>query len=135
MSEERMRILNLLAEGKISAEEAEKLLSASEKAVKTPKAERTKGKHFYVQVDPKEGKSAEKVMVKIPMALLKAGIDISKLIPSDARDSIGESMRDKGIAFDFASLDSENVDEIFEALREMSIDVETEETTVKVFCD
>ena len=28
-----MRILNLLAEGKISAEEAEKLLAASEKAV------------------------------------------------------------------------------------------------------
>jgi len=57
MSEERMRILNLLAEGKISAEEAEKLLAASEKAVKAPNVKSAAGKYFYVQVDPKEGKS------------------------------------------------------------------------------
>jgi len=74
-------------------------------------------------------------MVKVPMALLKAGLNISKLIPSEAQDSIRESMQSKGIAFDFASLDGENIDEIFEALKEMSIDVETEETTVRVFCD
>ena len=135
MSEERMRILNLLADGKISAEEAEKLLAASEKAVKAPNVKSAAGKYFYVQVDPKEGKSSEKVMVKVPMALLKAGLNISKLIPSEAQDSIRESMQSKGIAFDFASLDGENIDEIFEALKEMSIDVETEETTVRVFCD
>ncbi|NLK13812.1 MAG: DUF2089 domain-containing protein [Spirochaetales bacterium] len=135
MSEERMRILNLLAEGKISAEEAEKLLSASEKTVKAPKAGNTKGKYLYVQVDPKEGKSSEKVMVKVPMALIKAGINVSKLIPSEAQDTIRESMYSKGIDFDFASLDSENIGEFLEALRETSIDVETEETTVKVFCD
>lgn len=135
MSEERMRILNLLAEGKISAEEAEKLLSASEKAVKAPETASTKGKYLYVQVDPKEGKSSEKVMVKIPMALIKAGINVSKLIPSEAQDTIRESMQSKGIGFDFASLDSENIEEFLDALRETSIDVETEETTVKVFCD
>lgn len=134
MSDERMRILTLLAEGKVSAEEAEKLLSATEKRVATPKTNPTKGTYFYVQVDPKEGKSAEKVMIKIPMALLKAGLNISKLIPLEAQDTIQESMQSKGFTFDFNSLSGENMHEFIEALQEMSIDVETEDTTVKVFC-
>ena len=54
MSEERMRILNLLAEGKISAEEAEKLLSASEKAVKAPETAVQKASTSMSKSTPKK---------------------------------------------------------------------------------
>ena len=136
MSEERMRILRLLSEGKLTPDEAEKLLSEMEKQVVQPEAKPSdgKGKYLYVQVEPKEGKSSERVSVKVPFALIKAGLNISKLIPMEAQDKIQESMHGSGFPFDFSSLDTQNMDEILEALEQMSVDVETDESTVKVYC-
>ncbi|AEV29101.1 hypothetical protein SpiGrapes_1288 [Sphaerochaeta pleomorpha str. Grapes] len=140
MSEERMRVLHMLAEGKITAEETEKLLQALEGV---PKVSETnpwkqsmdvKGKYLYVQVEPKEGKSSERVSVKVPLALVKAGLNISKLIPVEAQDKIQSSMQESGIPFKLSDIDAQNFDEIIEALEQMSIDVDTDESTVKVFC-
>lgn len=140
MSEERMRVLHMLAEGKITAEEAEKLLQALEgesKVSETTPWKRpmdVKGKYLYVQVEPKEGKSSERVSVKVPLALVKAGLNISKLIPVEAQDKIQSSMQESGIPFRLSDIDAQNFDEIIEALEQMSIDVDTDESTVKVFC-
>ena len=140
MSEERMRVLHMLAEGKITAEEAEKLLQALEGEPKvnetTPwkQSMDVKGKYLYVQVEPKEGKSSERVSVKVPLALVKAGLNISKLIPVEAQDKIQSSMQESGIPFKLSDIDAQNFDEIIEALEQMSIDVDTDESTVKVFC-
>lgn len=136
MSEERMRILRLLSEGKLTPDEAEKLLYAMEKQVVQPEAKPSdgKGKYLYVQVEPKEGKSSERVSVKVPFALIKAGLNISKLIPMEAQDKIQESMHGNGFTFDFSSLDTQNMEEILEALELMSVDVDSDESTVKVYC-
>ena len=136
MSEERLRILHLLSEGKVSPQEAEQLLQAMDKnAVQSvAKPNDMKGKYLYVQVEPKEGKTSERVSVKVPFALVKAGLNISKLIPMEAQGKVQESMHQSGFPFDFSSLDSQNIQEILEALEEMSIDVDTDESTVKIFC-
>lgn len=136
MSEERMRILRLLSEGKLTPDEAEKLLYAMEKQGVQPEAKPSdgKGKYLYVQVEPKEGKSSERVSVKVPFALIKAGLNISKLIPMEAQDKIQESMHGNGFTFDFSSLDTQNMEEILEALELMSVDVDSDESTVKVYC-
>jgi hypothetical protein len=93
-----------------------------------------KGKYLFVQVDPKEGKSSERVSVKVPLALVKAGLNITKLIPAEAQDKIQSSMHDSGIPFNLGDIDPQNYEEIMEALEQMSIDVDTDESTVKVFC-
>ncbi|MGE4454920.1 MAG: hypothetical protein AB7D92_10335 [Sphaerochaeta sp.] len=136
MSEERMRILRLLSEGKLSPDEADKLLAAMEKQVVQTETKPSdgKGKYLYVQVEPKEGKSSERVSVKVPFALIKAGLNISKLIPMEAQDKIQESMHGNGFTFDFSSLDTQNMGEILEALELMSVDVDSDESTVKVYC-
>jgi len=43
-------------------------------------------------------------------------------------------MHDSGVPFNLGDIDPQNFDEIMEALEQMSIDVDTEESTVKVFC-
>jgi DUF4097 and DUF4098 domain-containing protein YvlB len=140
MSEERMRILHMLAEGKLTPDDAEKLLQALEvkpresEVVNQNRTMDVKGKYLFVQVDPKEGKSSERVSVKVPLALVKAGLNITKLIPAEAQDKIQSSMHDSGIPFNLGDIDPQNFDEIMEALEQMSIDVDTEESTVKVFC-
>jgi len=78
-TEERMKILNMIREGKISAEEGAKLLSAlgdSQKATRTS-ATRSTGepRWFRVRVtDMESGKT--KVSVNIPFGLMEWGMQI-----------------------------------------------------------
>lgn len=140
MGEERQRILRLLSEGKLTLDEAEKLLAAMEKTTKFESPEKEtqswdgRGKYLYVQVEPKEGKSTDRVSVKVPLALVKAGLNISKLIPAEAQEKVQASMQGSGISFDFSSINTQNMQEILEALEQMSIDVDSDESSVKVYC-
>ena len=140
MAEEKMRILNMLSEGKVTPEEAEKLLGAIENQNTAPEGngvsllDSMENKNLYVQVDPKDGKSSDKVSVKVPFALLKAGLNIAGLIPKEAQDKINSSMSEKGINFDINNIAPENIQELMTALEEFSVDIDTEESTVKVYC-
>jgi len=145
MAEDRLRILNMLSEGKITAEEAEKLLKAlevnpQEITVSQKESSSTRisdiltDKFLYVQVEPKEGKRSERVSVKVPLALLQTGLNIFGLIPKDAQDKINSSMKQNGMSFDLSTVNPENIKELMVILEEMKIDIDTEEATVQVFC-
>jgi len=136
MSEDRVRILNMLAEGKITAEEAERLLDALDS--RTPNtaaagsaASAIKGdptpllnalpRFLHVKVDGEDG---EKVDVKIPLALVRSGLKLTSLIPPQAMDQINEQMAASGMSIDFTNFKPEDIDELIEALREMEVNVD-----------
>jgi len=137
MSEDRARILNMLAEGKITAVEAERLLDAldsrtSEVAAAPGSAPSViKGdptpllnalpKFLHVKVDGEEG---EKVDVKIPLALVRSGLKLTSLIPPQAMDQINAQMAESGMSIDFTNFKPEDIDELIEALREMEVSVD-----------
>lgn len=82
-SEERMRILKLIQEGKITAEEGAKLLSALSSSAGKPKKTRTavtgstgkQARWFRVRVtDMSSGKT--KTSVNIPLGLMEWGLQI-----------------------------------------------------------
>jgi hypothetical protein len=79
-AEERMRILKMIDEGKISAEEGAKLLSAlseSRRGPNAPAVARVPGAARWLRVrvtDVASGRS--KATVQIPLALLDAGMKI-----------------------------------------------------------
>lgn len=149
MSEDRARILNMLAEGKINAEEAERLLdaldarTAADAPVAAPASLPIKGdpapllkalpKYLHVKVDGNEG---EKVDVKVPLALVRSGLKLTSLIPPQAMAEINEQMTDKGISIDFTNLKPEDIDELIEALREMEINIDGKDgETVRVYAE
>ncbi|PJF44548.1 MAG: hypothetical protein CUN55_03360 [Phototrophicales bacterium] len=89
ISEERMRILQLLADEKITAEEANRLLSALNQASKKTTTPRTRQpRHLKVRItDLKTGRN--KVSVSIPMSLVNIGLKMgARFIPSDANIDI-----------------------------------------------
>lgn len=149
MSEDRVRILNMLAEGKINADEAERLLDASESrrtggscAPASPAAV-VKGdpgplldalpKYLHVRVEGNEG---EKVNVKVPLALVRSGLKLTSLIPPQAMDQLTAQMADKGMSIDFSNLKPEDIDELIEALREMEVDIDGKDgEKVRVYCE
>ena len=137
MSEDRARILNMLAEGKINAEEAERLLDALESRQPEPAPasgsapSAIKGdptpllnalpKFLHVKVD---GDAGEKVDVKIPLALVRSGLKLTSLIPPQAMDQINSQMAESGMSIDFTNFKPEDIDELIEALREMEVNVD-----------
>ena|ERR1039458_9454885 len=141
MSENRRRILQMLADGKISIDEAERLLAATEKAPAAVDESARRGarpKYMHVVVDTDEGRAGDKptkVNIRVPMQLLRAGVRLSSLIPEPARDKVNQAMREQGVAFDLNQLKPENLEELIEQLSDLSVDVNNERTKVRIFCE
>ena len=92
MSQERMKVLEMLESGKISTKEAESLLSAMEEAQTTDVAPGRSPRWLRIRVFDKV-KDKVKANVNIPLAL--AGIAM-KFIPKAAK----QKMDEKGIDID-----------------------------------
>ena len=97
MNENRRQILELLAAGKINADEAERLLSALEDRSPTASATRTDGpavtvktkvKYLRVLVEAHEKEGPTTVNVRVPMQLLRAGVRLASLIPVQAHEQL-----------------------------------------------
>ncbi len=140
MNEEKLKVLNMIAEGKISAEEGGKLLEAldkkDEKESESLEIKKEKGNinYLFVDINPKSDKNKEKVHVKIPLALVRAGVNIASMLPTDVQDKVNSAMDEKGMKFDLSSINPENIEEFIQALEEMEVNIDSEEHTVRVYC-
>ena len=142
MNEERKKILNLLAEGKISVDEAERLMAAIDTGASSagtsanPQSDQKSKlpKYLFVRVEPKiEG--GDKVSIRVPFGLIKAGVKLASLMPQDVQTKVSDAMDEQGVDMnlDFNKLNSEDSDEFFSSLSELSIDIDSENETVKIF--
>ncbi len=141
MSENRRQILEMLASGKITADEAERLLSAVERepttAVSGPEARRgDKLKYLRVLVDGHDDHDGPvKVNVRVPMLLLRAGVKLTSIIPPRARTEVNDALRKEGIDVDIAKLTPESLEDVIEQLRDLQVDVDSDKAKVRVFCE
>ncbi len=144
MNEQRRQILEMLAAGKITADEAERLIAALERGGNGAGASVTAGKpaprYLRVIVDKAEdmgGDTMTKVNIRVPLQLLRAGVRLAGLIPKDARAHVDEALRERGIAFDLSQLKPENVEELIRQLNDLTVDVDSAHGLVKVsvFCE
>jgi len=138
MNDSRRQILDMLASGKITAEEAERLIAALERngAGATALSESDKIKYLRVLVDTKDPiDGPTKVNVRVPMQLLRAGVRLTGVIPASAREEVNNALRKEGIAFDINNVTPQNLEELIEQLRELTVDVDNENTKVRVFCE
>jgi hypothetical protein len=143
MKEERRKILDMLAEGKISVDEAEKLLAAiasDEADEKRSDEESVTGvkfpfKYLRVQVEPGSGcGGGERVNIRVPLKLIRAGLKWAAFMPKDVQGKVDKALSEKGINMDFSSIKPEDLDELVANLKDLTIDVEGKET-VKIFCE
>jgi hypothetical protein len=143
MSENRKRILDMLANGRLSAAEAERLLnaldngpiidSAPARIFGTPKYLR-----ILVEREPDlAGDERTKVNIRVPLQLLRAGVKLKSLLPEDARDQMNDAFRQKGVDFDVNKFNAENLDEMLANLNDLSIDIDkkSRKAKVRIFCE
>lgn len=144
MNERRKEVLEMLAAGKITADEAERLISALERGSGSPTGATASGTAVkpsprYLRVLVDVGRDADskmpKVNVRVPMQLLRAGVKLASLIPQQAQDHVNEALREKGLTIDLSQLKPENLEELIDGLSDMRIDVDDEDAKVAVFCE
>jgi hypothetical protein len=147
MSDNKKKILEMLAQNKISADDAYRLLSAIDggdgRREGTDKAEAAvKGKAKYLRVtvlpNPERERSGnyDRVNVRVPMSLIRAGIKLTSLIPSEARDKVDLALHEKGIDFDMRHMKPEEIEELIGALSDLEVDViSSKGESIKVFVE
>ena len=159
MSENRKQILDMLAAGKITAEQAEKLLAAIEPMHSgnftgefpgsiggvsgAPGATvKTRARYLRVLVEADESMTGNKGMttvnVRVPMQLLRAGVRLAALIPQQAHDQFDEALSRHGVPLTLSQIKPENLEELIDHLEDLTVDVDGAEgnkTKVRVSCE
>ena len=141
MSDERRRVLDLLAQGKVSVEEAEKLLRAvepdsdvAEVGGASDGTESIPKYLFMVAHDNAKGEGPrEAFRIKVPLSLLRAGIKLKALVPEEARRQTLENLRAKGVDFDPFEFSDDQFDDLVRALREFEMEAGDETGGVRIF--
>ena len=140
MSEEKKRILEMLAQGKINADEAERLLSALYGNEQTRPGQGDEGKkpepkYLRVVVEPgPESDNPEKVNIRVPYKLIRAGLKLASFIPKNAQAKVNEALQEKGMEIDFSKIKPEDLEEIIRQLDDLSVNVDGKET-VRIFSE
>lgn len=126
MREEQIKILKMIEEGTITAEEGNKLLSTIEERSEKldVENEKTNAKWLRVKVLSNENGGKSKVNVNVPIALVETGLKIGRSFDKD----LEESMKDI------------DIQEILELIRSGAqgkiVEVETEEgDTIEVYVE
>ncbi|GHJ43512.1 hypothetical protein Cs7R123_08540 [Catellatospora sp. TT07R-123] len=140
MNEERKSILDLLAEGKITADEAERLISALERArpaaaPSTDTRPKARAKYLRVVVDAREEGEPTRINVRVPLQLLRAGVKLAALVPPQALDRANTELARSGWPIDLGQLKPEQLEELIEHLDEVTVEVDDPSATVRVFSE
>jgi hypothetical protein len=145
MSAETKQVLEMLKEGKISTEDAEKLLeklsgssagqtsapssgaAAGEQPATSPSGSAGKPRYLRIQV---ERPGRENVNMRIPLSLARSGIGWMALIPP----RVSQRLAEQGI--DLSGLEGLKGEDVREALENTNIDVDRDDgRKVRIYCE
>jgi len=138
MSAERRKVLEMLATGKITAEEAERLLdklngpgtAAGPAAGPGADASATPGQKLRYMRVVADGPQNDQVNIRVPLTLLRGGIGLLAVLPP----RVNEKLAEKGI--DLSSLSGLKGQELVDALQDLHVDVDGPEgKKVRIFCE
>ncbi|RKZ30231.1 hypothetical protein DRQ33_08060 [bacterium] len=139
MRDEERRILKMLEDGKITAEQAEKLFSALPTS-SGMEMQSSSSKARWLKIRVFEGDMQNpKVRVNIPISLMKVlmklGVKFSDKIPP----SVQATLEEKGISAQIDSLTPEQLDELLNELTDNGplklVEVDEENERVEIFIE
>ena len=138
MSEEKRKILEMLADKKITVDDAEKLLAAvSDRAAAAAgdSAGKAGPKFLRVLVEPAaDDKDGDRVNIRVPLNLVRAGLKFASFIPPQVREKVNSELKEKGVPFDMNHFNPQDVEALLVHLNDLTVEVEGKEK-VRVFCE
>ena len=139
MNENSRRVLEMLSEGKVSVDEAERLLSLVDAEPETTTAVPTlappcpgAARYLRVTIDSDDD---EHIDVRVPLALIKAGVKLHTLLPTQAATGINTALQDNGINVDIDNLRTEDLEQLIDAISEIEVNIQDGDDKVRVYCE
>ena len=139
MNEERRQVLEMLAEGKVTADEAERLINALEREQiesTSPAVARQKPRPKYLRVLVEDNsEQPSRINVRVPLQLLRAGVKLASLIPPRALTRVNAELDKAGVPIDLTQLRPQDLEELVEHLDDVTVDIDDPTSKVQVFCE
>ena len=140
MNEQRKDILDMLAEGKITPEEAEQLIAALERdqpraAASSEVRPKGKAKYLRLEVDTLDNGEPGRVNARVPLQLLRAGVQLAALIPPQALARANAELSRAGVPFDLTQIKPGQLEALVDQLDEVTLEVDQPDAKIRVFCE
>lgn len=135
MSEETKKVLEMVAEGKISASDAERLLEKLAGSAQTTGTQKEAGSadpsakkpRFLRIVVDKPGQ--DQINIRMPLSFTRSGRSLLAVLPSRVSEKLGE------LGIDISALGAKNCEDWAQALENADINVERGDKKVRIFCE
>lgn len=138
MGDETRRVLELVAQGRVSVDEGEQLLIALNTPVADPAAlaatKRPTARWVRIAIHKKgrEGKKDKDVNIRVPIALVRGGMRLGAMIPGLAGEELTAKMRERGLDLDFSKLDAAAIETMIAELGESQIEIDSGKAQVHI---
>lgn len=142
MNEQRRQILEMLTEGKVTADEAERLIDALDRQQPEPPpvaaGPKTRPKYLRFVLDAEDagdGSGPSRINIRVPLQLLRAGVRLASLIPADALVKVNTQLGKSGVPIDLTQLKPQQLEELVEHLDDLTFDLDDPGTKMRMFCE
>jgi SHOCT-like protein len=156
MSDDTRRILDLLAQGKITVDDAHRLIAAvaapytppaaASAASQSSRVSQSSGvngdaapKPRYLKIavhkPANDHRSDQDVNIRVPIAIMRGGMRLAAIIPGFAGEQMQARLREKGIDLDLSKLDPAAIEAMLKDLGEMNIDIDSGKAQVRITCE
>lgn len=132
-TDDSRRVLEMLAEGKVSVQEAEQLLQAI-RGGEAADEKRTEPRYFRIVVNKpaRDGKKAENVNIKVPMTVVRGGLRLGALFPG----MLGKKKvrMENGTELDLSTIHYADLEAMIKDIGELTVDVDGD-AQVRIRCE
>lgn len=149
-TDDTRRILDMLREGKITVDEADRLLKAvtadapADAAAAADPAADGRARPRWIRINIQKpssepGHKAKNVNIRVPIAVVKGGMRLGAIIGTFAGDKAARRMKAQGLDIDMAKISSDlsqmngpEFDEFLRSLNETNIEIDDGKSQVRI---
>ena len=149
-ADDTRRILDLLAQGKTTVDEADRLIKALGAAeaqagdTAADGSERPKPSWFRINIHKlaDEHRQAKDVNIRVPVSVMRGGMRLGAIIATFAGEKAARRMRERGIDLDLSKINGDlsklngpEFEQFLKSLDEVNIDVDDGKSHVRITCE
>jgi len=138
MSDDTKRVLKMVAAGKITADEGERLLGGLAAGQSAPPDGKEKSAPRFLKMVArsidKDGND-EGFRMQVPLDLLRAGIKMRALIPEKKREKINEKLKEKGIEGDIFEMSDDQINTLIRNLCEIEMEAADSSGSFRIYLE
>jgi hypothetical protein len=149
MSDETRRVLDLLAQGKVTVDEADRLITAlsadrpAETAAADPAPDgKPRARWFRINIHKPARDDAHQpkdVNIRVPIAVVKGGMRLGAIIATFAGEKAAQRMKERGLDLDLSTINGDlsrmngaEFDTFLKSLDDMNIEIDDGRSQVRV---